>query len=184
MIEFSHITTRGGDRGESSLYDGPRRRKDDFVFEALGDMDELFSYLGVVRASGAEPVWQKRLEEIQGDLLILGGVLASPGGLPAGSRNLTPKDVEKLEIWEKELMDRMSLDGVFVKPGANLLSAHAHVARTLTRRLERRLVTAIREHLRQELVPSQNYINRLSDLLYLLGRKWEGPGTGKLEEKA
>ena len=115
---------------------------------------------------------------------MLGGVLASPGGLPEGSRNLTSKDVDKLEIWEKELMDRMSLDGVFVKPGANLLSAHAHVARTLTRRLERRLVTAIREHLRQELVSSQNYINRLSDLLYLLGRKWEGAGTGKREEKA
>lgn len=173
MIEFDKITTRGGDRGESSLYDGRRRRKDDPVFEALGDMDELFSYLGVVRASGTEEEWNRRLEEIQKDLLILGGTIATPKDSPKIRPGLEQKDVERLEGWEKELMDRMELSGVFVRPGATLLSAHTHVARTLARRLERRLVTAIRERGETTLIPAQNYVNRLSDLLYLLARRWE-----------
>jgi len=173
MIQFDHITTRGGDRGESSLYDGQRRRKDDLIFHTLGDMDELFSYLGVVRASGAEKPWAGRLEEIQQDLLILGSVIAQPSGVPEGRKRLAAGDVEKLEKWEKILMDGMSLGPVFVIPGENLLSAHAHVARTLARRLERRLVACIRERGQDALIPGQNYINRLSDLLYLLARHWE-----------
>ncbi len=173
MIEFSRITTRGGDRGESSLYDGQRRRKDDVVFEALGDMDELFSYIGVVRASGAPARWYGRLEEVQQDLIVLGGTIAMPSGTPKGEKTITKKDVEKLEKWEKELIDGMSFEGRFVIPGKNLLTAHTHVARTLARRLERRLVTCIRERGQAALVPGQNYVNRLSDLLYLMALRWE-----------
>ncbi len=136
-------------------------------------MDELFSYLGVVRASGIQVEWNTRIEEIQGDLLILGGTLATPGGVPEGRRTLGSDDVEKIEKWEKELMDAMDLGPVFVKPGKTLPSAHAHVARTLARRLERRLVTAVRDKGQTVLVPAQNYVNRLSDLLYLLARRWE-----------
>jgi len=173
MIEFDKITTRGGDRGESSLYDGQRRRKDDLIFDTLGDMDELYSYLGVVRASGCGEPWNERLKSIQKDLLTLGGVIAQPSGVKEGRPLISQEEVEKLEIWEKELMDSMTLEGVFVVPGKNLLSAHAHMARTLTRRFERRLVSCIREQGQASLVAGQNYANRLSDLMYLLARKWE-----------
>ncbi|MBN2051227.1 MAG: cob(I)yrinic acid a,c-diamide adenosyltransferase [Spirochaetales bacterium] len=172
-MEFDRITTRGGDRGESSLYDGQRRRKDDLVFDTLGDMDELFSYLGVVRASGIPDPWKKRLEEVQQDLLVLGGVIAMPSGVPEGRRLITRQDVERLEKWEKELMDQMELTGGFVTPGKTLPAAHTHVARTLARRLERRLVTNIRERGQAALIPGQNYVNRLSDLLYVMALRWE-----------
>lgn len=173
MIEFDRITTRGGDRGETSLIDGRRLRKDAPVFEALGDMDELFSYLGVVRASGLEEGWNKRIESIQEDLLNLGGAIAASKEASKKQPSLAREDVERLEKWEKELMDGEEFEGVFVRPGANLLSAHAHVARTMARRLERRLVTAIRDRNRDDLAPAQNYVNRLSDLLYLLARHWD-----------
>jgi len=173
MIEFSQITTRGGDRGESSLYDGQRRRKDDVVFEALGDMDELFCYIGVIRASGVPARWSGRLEEVQQDLIVLGGTIAMPSGTPEGKKTITKKNVEKLEKWEKELMAGMSFEGRFMIPGKNLLAAHTHVARTLARRLERRLVTCIRERGQAALIPGQNYVNRLSDLLYIMALRWE-----------
>ena len=180
MIKFDKITTRGGDRGETSLYDGQRLRKDSPVFEALGDMDELFSYLGVVRASGPEEVWKRRVEKIQEDLLILGSTIATAEDSPKKRPQLEQKDVERLEEWEKELMANREIEGVFVRPGANLPSAHAHVARTMARRLERRLVTAIRDKNRVNLIPAQRYVNRLSDLLYLLARHWESaPDRGK-----
>lgn len=170
-IEFDMVTTRGGDRGESSLYNGERRRKDDVIFEALGDLDELNSALGIVRAQVRLP----QLLDIQKHLLVIGAVAAAPRtsreyeNIP----HLQKQDVEKLEKEEKALLGKTEILGSFVCPGETVVSAQTDVARTLARRCERRLVTLIRDYGRSELIESQRYLNRLSDYLFILARFME-----------
>lgn len=173
MIEFSSVTTRGGDKGESSLGDGRRMRKDDPVFEALGELDALGSQLGVVIASGAEGKWRDRLYSIQQSLVFIGGIISAPKAPANRERFRDNSEVELVEGWEEEVMATIEVGSTFVLPGGTLLSAHTHVARTICRCLERRIVTLIREASVAELIPVQRYVNRLSDLLYLLARAWE-----------
>jgi cob(I)alamin adenosyltransferase len=167
-IEFAMVTTRGGDRGESSLYNGERRRKDDIIFEALGDLDELNSALGVVRAQVRLP----QLLDIQKHLLMAGAAVATPKASKEYQNipHLQKQDVENLEKEEKALLGKTEILGSFVCPGETVVSAQTDVARTLARRCERRLVTLIRDYGRSELIESQRYLNRLSDYLFILAR--------------
>ena len=179
-IEFEQVTTRGGDRGETSLYNGERRRKDDPVFEALGDLDELSSFLGAARAaagrSGAGSTGinaaAANLERVQRMLLRAGAQIATPAGDPlyAGLKPVEEADIGDLEIEEKKLLSRTTIEPVFVLPGGNELSASVDVARSVCRRAERRLVSLIRERGRVELAAVQRYLNRLSDYLFILAR--------------
>ncbi len=170
-IEFSMVTTRGGDRGETSLYNGERRRKDDFIFEVLGDLDELNSALGVVRAKTELP----ELLAVQKQLLVVGGVVATPkqSAEYTGIPHLRPEAVEELEKRERELLDRAVLSSSFICPGETVVSAETDVARTVARRCERRVVTLIRDYGRSDLIDAQHYLNRLSDYLFILARVLE-----------
>lgn len=172
-IEFEMVTTRGGDRGESGLGDGSRRRKDDLQFELLGTLDELSANLGVVRAhlvaaGGTETAG--RIEAVQRNLLTISGIAAfTPGSAPPEFHLKLPEgELEELEQWEHTVLEKTPLEPRFVVPGDTVLSAHIHVARTVCRRAERRMVGVIRERGHTDLIPAQRYINRLSDLLFVL----------------
>lgn len=183
--DFSQITTRGGDHGESTLFNGERRRKDDSLFFLLGDLDELSSTMGVaiagVKRFSDIPVndprmirWLEVMDEIQAKLIILGGMAANPDNRSRLKLTpLTEKDTEKLESFQKELMDVTEFPREFIHPGKTLHSAFIDVSRTVCRRCERRIVREIRISVMNHLIPCQIYLNRLSDFLFVSARYWE-----------
>jgi cob(I)alamin adenosyltransferase len=171
-IEFDQVTTRGGDRGISHLADGEPRRKDDPLFEALGDLDELSSWLGVVRASVQEQRLRRELAAIQEALLTVGAEVSTPrlSAQHAKLRKLGDKDLRGLEAAEKKLLARTEIAPRFVLPGDQPVAAWVDVARAVCRRAERRVVTLIRDAGMIHLALCQNYVNRLSDYLFVLAR--------------
>ena len=167
--EFDRITTRGGDRGESSLVDGQRRRKDDLYFETLGTLDELISVLGEVRADIAEER-KAGIAELQKKLQTVSGMVAVPKSSELFEKiaKIGEEDVEEVERLEHELLGCTEVPQEFILPGDGPISARIHVARTVCRRVERRIVTCIRDRGAAQLIPAQKYINRLADYLFLL----------------
>lgn len=160
---LSKIYTRTGDDGSTGLGDGSRAAKDSPRLEAIGAVDELNSQLGVLRASGLPADTDALLTEIQHRLFDLGGELSIPGRAA-----ITPTHVETLE----QALDRLNSDLTplkeFILPGGSPAAAQAHVARSVCRRAERRLV-ALHHH--EALTPTaMAYLNRLSDLLFVLAR--------------
>jgi len=184
MIEFERVTTRGGDKGESSLFNGERRVKDDAIFEALGDIDELVSWLGLVKADVfASPVsglsaLSSQLHEIQNILMRFSGQIATPkkDKLYEKISHLSQRDLETLEASEAVLLKKTNIGSAFVVPGQTHLSAEIDIARTVCRRAERRVVTCIRSSYLGHLALGQNYLNRLSDFLFVLARWVEQAG--------
>lgn len=166
MIRIDRVTTRGGDSGETSLGDGKRVRKDALRIEAIGAVDEANAALGLLRLH-ADAATDALLARIQNDLFDYGADLCVPGD--AGGRlRMTDASCARLEA-EAEAM-RASLPPLtsFILPGGSTAAAHAHVARTVTRRAERRVVAlAQAETINPVLL---RYINRLSDYLFILGR--------------
>ncbi len=174
QFEFSQVTTRGGDKGESSLANGERRRKDDLVFHVLGTVDELNSSLGVVRASlDKEPA--RGIYSAQERLQIIGGMLAVPKSSDQYERirKIEQKDIEDLEKREHRIMKHTKVPECFVVPGESLQAAHIHVARAVCRRAERWMVSCIRERGLNQLIPAQQYLNRLADYLFILALQVE-----------
>lgn len=172
MVEFDRVTTRGGDRGETSLYNGERRRKDDLLFETMGDIDELSSQLGVARATAEKGKLARLLSDVQRKLLAVGAQVATPRNDPLSAKipTITKDDVEELEKVEERYLASTKIEAEFVLAGDTLLSAHLDVARAVCRRAERRLVACIRDRGMIQLAPAQAYLNRLSDLLFILAR--------------
>ncbi|MFP4375058.1 MAG: cob(I)yrinic acid a,c-diamide adenosyltransferase [Spirochaetaceae bacterium] len=181
-IEFDKVTTRGGDDGRSSLYSGERRFKDEDVFWVLGDLDELMSVLGIVRRAMDASERLRReiraIDTVQHTLMTVCTVLATAPGSEESARvpNISDRDVEKLERREKALLDRTTIGGEFVLPGAQGSSIpEIDLARAVTRRCERRIVTLIRSSGRadEEARVCRQYVNRLSDYLFVLARYCE-----------
>jgi cob(I)alamin adenosyltransferase len=173
MMEFDQITTRGGDRGETSLADGSRRPKDDLLIEVLGELDELHSFLGLFRAALTSTLERDEVEWIERCLIRLGGMIAVPVSHPsyAGLNLIGPQDIEKLEGWQKEIMDHLNLPPLFVTCGASETGARADTARSVCRRAERRIVKLIRERGATDLADGQIFLNRLSDWLFVRARQ-------------
>ena len=160
---LTRITTRTGDDGTTGLADGSRLPKDDVRLEAIGAVDELNSALGLLLAEELAPAVRAALAPVQHDLFDLGGELSLPGHtlLDAGH-------VERLERATEALNASLPALTDFVLPGGTRASAAAHLARTVCRRAERRLVTLAR---RDALPPILlHYVNRLSDLLFVAAR--------------
>jgi cob(I)alamin adenosyltransferase len=177
MIEFEHVTTRGGDRGESSLFNGERLRKDDLVFTTLGDIDELSSAIGVARAIlRREYPREKRLhklfESIQRDLIRVGGQVATPerDQLYKKLDHIDADDVERLEKAERSYMQSVKMPERFVLPGDTEAGGFIDLSRSVCRRAERGVVACIRERHMAKLYACQHYLNRLSDLLFVAAR--------------
>ena len=160
---LSKITTRTGDAGDTGLGDGTRVPKDHARVAALGDIDELNSALGLLLAEKLPKEVRAALGEVQHDLFDLGGELSIPG-----HAMLSPERVEFLErqvaAWNKDLKPLKE----FILPGGTPAAAAAHLARTVCRRAERSVVALGRTE--SVSVPARQYLNRLSDLLFVAGR--------------
>ena len=168
-FEFEQVTTRGGDRGESSLANGERRRKDDLIFHTLGTIDELSSQLGLVRSMlDASPA--KGILFAQERLQIIGGLLAVPKRAEQFERirKIELRDIEELEKKESRMMQHTKVPDKFVIPGDSQVAAQIHVARAVCRRSERWVVSCIRERGLDQLIPAQQFLNRLADYLFIL----------------
>jgi cob(I)alamin adenosyltransferase len=160
---LSRIVTRTGDAGTTGLGDGSRVPKDAARIEAIGAVDELNSTLGVLLAEPLPEVTAAMLADVQHDLFDLGGELSIPGYAA-----VTDGHVARLE----DEVERCNADlpplKEFILPGGTRAAALAHVARTVCRRAERALVhLAAAEPVTD---PSRRYLNRLSDLLFVVAR--------------
>ncbi len=160
---LSKITTRTGDKGETGLGDGSRVAKDSARIEAIGTVDELNSCLGVLLAEALPKAVSNVLQAVQNDLFDLGGELAIPG-----SAIMVESQVSRLETQAEQFNRDLPRLKEFILPGGTRAAASAHLARTVCRRAERALVALARS----EPVGSiaRVYLNRLSDLLFILGR--------------
>lgn len=166
------IYTKTGDAGDTGLFGGGRVPKDHLRVQAYGDVDELNSALGVVRAAAPTAFQDELLESIQRDLFALGGHLATP------HPDKVRKALEKAELSGARValfertMDDASAElpplKAFVLPGGTPKAAALHYARTVCRRAERSIVALARTEELPELFLI--YINRLSDLLFTLAR--------------
>lgn len=159
---LSRIYTRTGDGGETGLGDGTRVRKDSERITALGAVDELNSQLGLLLTETLPEDVRGWLTEIQHDLFDLGGEISIPGHtLLAAQRPLS------LEQWLDRLNAELPPLEEFILPGGTRAAAQAHVARAVCRRAERALVRLERE---AQGDTGLRYLNRLSDLLFVLAR--------------
>ncbi|MBD0319275.1 MAG: cob(I)yrinic acid a,c-diamide adenosyltransferase [Gemmatimonadetes bacterium] len=170
------IYTKTGDRGETGLFGGQRVAKDHARVEAYGDVDELNSVLGIVVAQlqpGGDDELVPRLLAIQSDLFTLGSRLATPAPEDGGRDNpwiplLDPARVSEMELWIDHSEAELEPLKNFVLPGGTPAAASLHLARTVCRRAERRVVSLARAATVDEGVVI--YLNRLSDLLFTLAR--------------
>ena len=164
------ISTGSGDKGTTSLYSGERVKKYSLRPEAYGTVDEYGSYLGAVKSIAQNPRTKEIIIYIQSSLFPLCTELATiPEKLNTVKKLIGSEEIERVETWIKELEEELKLPASFVMPGENLSSSLLHIARTIIRRAERRIV----ELSEKEKGISPNllkYVNRLSDLTYLLAR--------------
>lgn len=166
------IYTRTGDEGSTGLFGGGRVAKDDIRVTAYGDVDELNSTIGVVRATEPADFHDELLRSIQRDLFAIGGHLATPDPAKVAAA-LEKAEIAVGRIQEFEsLMDQADLElpqlEAFVLPAGQPKAAALHLARTVCRRAERSTVSLARE---SEVPPILLvYLNRLSDLLFTLAR--------------
>jgi len=165
------IYTRTGDAGDTGLFGGTRVRKSDPRVAAYGDVDELNACLGVVRAqAGLDADVSDLLAHVQKDLFAIGARLADPAGRIADRVTkvaVGPDDIQRLEGW----IDRFEADlpplRKFILPGGGAPGALLHLARTVCRRAERAIVGLGAASVDPHVVV---YVNRLSDLLFVLAR--------------
>jgi cob(I)alamin adenosyltransferase len=170
MPRITKVYTRTGDDGTTSLGDGERVPKDSLRIEAYGTVDELNSAIGVAMAAGLDPAVAVPLARIQNELFHLGADLCVPE--KAKEARPVPRieatHVDALEALMDELSETLPPLDNFVLPGGSAGSAHLHLARTICRRAERRVLTLSRsEPVGPETV---RYLNRLSDALFVLAR--------------
>lgn len=160
---LSKIYTRTGDDGSTGLGDGSRTAKDDPRVEAFGTVDELNACIGLIRAEAAAAEVDPLLERIQHELFDLGGQLCMPGTVLVRDEH-----VGGLERDLDELNSALPALEEFVLPGGGRAASCCHLARTVCRRAERRLLTLHAE----EAVDgaARRYLNRLSDLLFVIAR--------------
>lgn len=166
------IYTKTGDAGDTGLFGGGRVPKDHARVEAYGDVDELNATLGWVRAAEPMPRIDEIIAPVQRDLFSLGALLATPdrGRMHAqlAKARIDDARVRELEHAIDECEAELDPLRSFILPGGTQKAAALHVARTVCRRAERRVVTLCRSEEIPELVI--RYLNRLSDLLFMLAR--------------
>jgi cob(I)alamin adenosyltransferase len=160
---LSKIATRTGDAGETGLGDGSRVAKDSARVQALGDIDELNSCIGVLLAEDIPAGIRKALLQIQHDLFDLGGEVCIPG-----HSIVSQPQVLYLDGLLAAYNGKLPALKEFILPGGTRTAALAHLARTVCRRAERSLVALGRAEPVGE--RARQYLNRLSDLLFVLGR--------------
>lgn len=163
------IYTKTGDTGETSLLDGKRVNKDNERIDAYGTVDELNSFLGLLRDVSADKSYNDFLQNVQDQLFSIGSHLANPGQ----DNSLKLPDVDESEVVKLEkAIDAMNEELTplrnFIVPGGEVSASYCHVARSVCRRAERKVV-ALKDtgSLEESII---HYLNRLSDFLFTLAR--------------
>ena len=160
---LSKIVTRTGDAGTTGLGDGSRTTKDSLRIDSIGEVDELNSGLGVLLCEDLPGNIRTALLDIQNDLFDLGGELCLPG-----MNVMKDAQVARLEALAEEFNADLPMLKEFILPGGTRAAALTHLSRTVCRRAERSMV---RLHNAEPLSEAaRRYVNRLSDLLFILGR--------------
>ena len=160
---LSKIYTRTGDAGTTGLGDGTRVAKDSMRIVAMGDVDELNSILGILQTMPLGANIHEVLQAVQHDLFDMGGEICMPGYAMIKTERVTALETQ-LDAWNDTLPPLKE----FILPGGDLASAYCHLARTVCRRAERSMTTLNSHEKLTEI--SLQYINRLSDLLFVLCR--------------
>jgi cob(I)alamin adenosyltransferase len=164
------IYTKTGDRGDTGLFGGPRVSKDAPRIEAYGTVDELNSVLGMARAGGVAAEFDVLLAQIQNELFAVGAQLATPDPAAHDTAMIGAPKIQGLE----QAIDRFEagLEPLqqFILPGGTPAAAALHFARTICRRAERRLVTLAHQSAEPIAGDLVIYLNRLSDLLFVMAR--------------
>ena len=167
MVQLTRIYTKGGDKGKTSLGSGQRVMKSSEIMQAIGDVDETNSYLGIIRHHCKNSEIDQVLAQIQNDLFDLGADLCMPESQENALR-IAASQVDwletKIDLYNAELSDLTS----FVLPGGTEVASHVYVVRAICRRAERAAVAAQEKGGISPL--AIKYLNRLSDLLFVLGR--------------
>jgi len=175
------IYTKKGDKGKTSLFGGERVPKDSVRIEAYGTLDELNSTIGLCRSMNPVREVDRILEGVQNDLFTLGADLASPIGLEKkGIKRIQNSDVSRLEKQIDKIEEILEPLQHFILPGGSRTAAMLHFARTVCRRAERTVV-----RLEKEVDIGKHpviYLNRLSDLLFMLAR-WVNSLSGTSERQ-
>ena len=181
MVRLNKIYTRTGDQGETGLADGSRIAKDSPLSQAIGDVDEANSAIGVALLAIDDPTVRLILASVQNELFDLGADLATPGD------DFTPTDmtlrvvaaqIDRLERDIDRMNERLEALRSFILPGGAGGSADLHLARAIARRAERSAVTANRDRPLNPL--ALIYLNRLSDLLFVAARYVAASGGGDI----
>jgi len=188
MVRLSRIYTKTGDAGTTGLGDGKRVAKDDVRVEAYGTVDEANAALGVVVniAARSSPGSQAArigdlLKGVQNALFDVGADLCCPpakGEKPGEKLRITAMQTERIETLIDSFNESLAPLNSFVLPGGSELAAAMHVARTVTRRAERCCVSLLTEEPEVTNAEIIKYLNRLSDLLFVLGRVCNDNGRG------
>jgi cob(I)alamin adenosyltransferase len=180
MVKLTRIYTRGGDGGQTSLGDGARVAKHDLRVAAYGAVDETNATIGLARLH-TEGALDAMLGRVQNDLFDLGADLCRPGGAPGGgdpvrsALRMNATQVARLETEIDAVNANLAELTSFVLPGGTPAAAYLHLARTVSRRAERDMTAlAMAETVNPEAV---RYINRLSDLLFVLARHANDDGA-------
>lgn len=171
MVKKSKLYTRGGDRGETSLFGGERVPKDHLRVDAYGQLDELSAALGLLIVALPADELRDQLQQVQNELFDLGAELATPPEsrleykLPPGVEEADWRRLERLlDAYDAQVPPLRA----FVLPGGHETAARAHLARTVCRRAERAVVRlAHEEEVRADVI---TYLNRLSDFLFVVAR--------------
>lgn len=174
--EFEKIVTRGGDSGKSKDWDGRTHSKSSLLFEVLGEIDELSSWLGKVKHLHNSGFYYQ-LNDIQIWLQYAGSMVATEplvhGEIPSPTyealKKVSIKEIDKLEEWMRGVLESgLKVKDGFVLPGKSLESADMHIARSVCRRVERVLVRFMVENEnRYDLKNVSIFLNRLSDYLFV-----------------
>lgn len=178
MVKLTRIYTRGGDQGHTSLVDGSRQPKHAIRIEAYGTVDEASSVIGIARlhtgAAAETAEIDAALSRIQNDLFDLGADLATPGVEMENALRVQPQQVERLEREIDALNAELQPLNSFILPGGSPAASYLHLARTVVRRAERQTCAAAEQ---EPINPvAIQYLNRLSDYMFVLARYLNGRG--------
>ncbi|MCX2714967.1 cob(I)yrinic acid a,c-diamide adenosyltransferase [Mycolicibacterium sp. J2] len=193
-VHLTRIYTRTGDDGSTGLSDFSRVSKNDARLQAYADCDEANAAIGVAVALGnPDPALGEVLRQIQNDLFDAGADLSTPvaENPPYPPLRISQDYIDRLETWCDQFNEGLAPLNSFILPGGTALSALLHVARTVTRRAERSAWAAVDQYGDAVNVLPAKYLNRLSDLLFILSRLanpdgdvlWQ-PGGGKKTDDA
>jgi cob(I)alamin adenosyltransferase len=182
MVTLNRIYTRTGDDGTTALGTGERRKKYDLRIAAYGTLDEANAAIGIARLHTADDAaLDQALAHIQNDLFDVGADLCTPGkGKGPGGARLTVTEAQV--TWLEAEIDRLNAELAplksFVLPGGGAAAAYLHVARTICRRAER-LVAELKDKAGESVTPEVlQYVNRLSDFLFVASRSANRKGAG------